>query len=316
MATLRTAYALGLAVFGGSAAGANPDPQSFRDCRACPEMVVIPSGGFLMGSPEDETGRDVIEGPQHPVTIRRFAAGKYDVTRGEWRAFVTATHRPTVNGCQWSGPTREHEATANWQTLDFVQTDRHPVVCVTWKDAEDYARWLSARTHRRYRLLSEAEWEYAARGHTTTAYSWGSGASHAFANYGTAKCCGGFAEGHDKWLFTSPAGAFPPNRFGLYDMSGNVLQFVADCFAPAYDPNAGDGEPNRVPAKLSTSGDLAVLNGTSSCDYRVVRGGDWGDQADWIRSAARSFAPPPGPDQTLETYRSGGVGFRVARDMP
>lgn len=278
--------------------------------------MAIPGGHFLMGSPEGEKGRDAIEGPQHAITIRRFAVGKYDVTRGEWRTFVAATHRPTVNGCQWVGPTRAHEATANWKRLDFKQTDRHPVVCVTWRDAQDYAHWLTGKTHHNYRLLSEAEWEYAARAGTVTPHWWGSGPSHAFANHGTPKCCGGLVEGADKWLFTSPGGAFPPNAFGLYDMSGNVLQFVTDCFTPAYDPKSADGAPNVTAAQLSTSGDLADLNGTSSCDYRVVRGGDWGDQAAWIRSAARSFAPPPGPDDALDTYRSGGVGFRVARDMP
>ena len=316
MTSLRMAFALALVALVSSAADAKRTPPTFRDCSTCPEMIVVPAGRFLMGSPESEKGRDVIEGPQHAVTIRRFAAGKYDVTRGEWRAFVAATHRPTVGGCQWVGPTRAHEASANWEKLDFAQTDRHPVVCVTWNDAQDYTRWLSARTHRHYRLPSETEWEYAARGGTATAYSWGSGLSHAFANHGTAKCCGGLVEARDQWLFTSPVGAFPPNDFGLYDMSGNVLQFVADCFTPAYNPNAADGTANVLAAKLSTSGDLADLNGTSSCDYRVVRGGDWGDQAAWIRSAARSFAPPPGPQDKLETYRSGGVGFRIARDMP
>jgi formylglycine-generating enzyme required for sulfatase activity len=308
------ALAFALAVVSPLAPAAKP--RSFRDCKACPEMIVIPGRAFLMGSPASEQGRDAIEGPQRKVRIHRFAAGKYDVTRGEWRAFVAATHRPTISGCQWVGPTRDHEAAADWQKLDFAQTDRHPVVCVTWNDAEDYARWLSARTHHRYRLLSEAEWEYSARAGTHTAFWWGSGASHGFANHGTAQCCGGLAEGRDKWLFTSPGGAFPPNRFGLYDMGGNVLQFVADCFVPAYDPRAADGKPNRIPMKLRTSGHLADLNGTNSCDYRVVRGGDWGDQAAWIRSAARSFAPPPGPGPKLEEYRSGGVGFRVARDYP
>ena len=310
----RIAVTMGLAALCGSAAVAS-QPQSFRDCSACPEMVVIPGGKYLMGSPESEQGRDSLEGPRHPVTIHAFAAGKYDVTRGEWSAFASATKRPTVDGCQWVGPTHDHEAAANWRKLDFAQTDRHPVVCVTWRDAQDYAAWLSARTHHEYRLLSEAEWEYAARGGTTGAYWWGSGATHAFANYGMAKCCGGYAEGHDKWLYTSPVDAFPSNPFGLHDMNGNVLQFVADCFEPAYDPKASDGKAVTTPVTLSTRGDLADLNGTSSCNYRVVRGGDWGDQAAWIRSSARSFAPPPGPGESLETYRSGGVGFRVARDL-
>ena len=314
MTTLRTCFALLLVALATSAAQAKHAPRSFRDCRGCPEMIVIPGGRFLIGSPESEKGRDVIEGPRHAVP--RFAAGKYDVSRGEWRAFAAATHRPTISGCQWIGPTREHEASANWDKVDFPQTDAHPVVCVTWKDAHDYAAWLTAKTRHRYRLLSEAEWEYAARGGTVTAYSWRSGNSHAFANHGTATCCGGLVQGRDKWLFTSPVGAFPPNPFGLHDMSGNVLQFVEDCFTPAYDLNARSEKANVVPVTLSTKGDLAELNGANSCDYRVVRGGDWGDQAAWIRSAARSFAPPPAPGETLATYRSGGVGFRVARDLP
>ena len=299
-----------------SAADGRHSFTSFHDCRGCPEMIALPSGSFMMGSPEGETGRDAIEGPLHRVRVRRFAAGKYDVTRGEYRRFAKATRRPIVDGCQWSGPTRQHEATANWDHVDFRQTDRHPVVCVSWNDARDYTRWLSRKTGRHYRLLSEAEWEYAARAGTSSPYWWRSGQSHDFANHGTEKCCGGFTKGRDAWLFTSPVGAFPANRFGLHDMSGNVLQFVADCFTPSYDPKLADGSPNVMPVQLRTSGDLGDLNGTSSCDYRVVRGGDWGDRAAWVRSAARSFAPPPEPGATLSTYRSGGVGFRVARDLP
>jgi formylglycine-generating enzyme required for sulfatase activity len=294
---------------------ASNEPRSFRDCRDCPEMVVIHSGHFRMGSPANEQGRDAIEGPQHDVAIRRFAIGKYDVTRGQWRAFVAETDRPTASGCQWVGPTRDHEKTANWHKLDFAQDESHPVVCVTWFDARDYASWLSRKTHQHYRLLSEAEWEYAARGGTSTAHWWGKGPSHEFANHGTQKCCGGLAQGRDRWMFTSPGGAFPANPFGLHDMAGNVLQFVADCFAPNYDTALADGSPNLRSMKLQTTGDLADLNGGESCNYRVVRGGDWGDQAAWVRSAARSFAPPPGPDDTLVTYRSGGVGFRIARDL-
>lgn len=291
-------------------------PASFHDCVGCPEMIVIPAGQFLMGSPTTEPGHDDVESPQHLVSIRRFAAGKFDVPRGEWRAFVSATRRPTATGCQWVGPTRDHEATSSWRKLDFVQTDRHPVVCVTWQDAQDYAHWLSSKTGKHYRLLSEAEWEYAARGGSTTPFWWAKGASHEFANHGTAKCCGGLAIGRDRWMFTSPVGSFPANPFGLFDMGGNVLQFVADCFVPTYDSAPSDGSAITRSTKLQTSGALSDLSGTNSCDYRVARGGDWGDQAGWIRSAARNFAPPPGPDDSLATYRSGGVGFRVARDLP
>jgi len=315
MARLWRLAAIAAAALVASAADSRHVARSFRDCADCPEMVVIPAGTFLMGSPPDEKRRDAIEGPQHRVAIRRFAAGRYDVTRGEWRAFAVATHWSTVKGCQWVGPTRDHEATSSWQQLDFVQTDRHPVVCVSWNDAQAYTEWLSTKTHKHYRLLSEAEWEFAARGGTASAFPWSGGPSHAFANYGQPKCCGGLAEGRDRWLFTSPVGAFPPNKFGLYDMSGNVLQFVADCFEPAYDPNWRDGSARVASVTLHTKGDLADLNGTNSCDYRVVRGGDWGDQGAWIRPAARNFAPPPGPGEAIGTYRSGGVGFRVARDL-
>lgn len=314
MPMLRLVIALVLAVIAVTPAAAHG--RMFRDCRDCPQMVAIPAGHFMMGSPAGEGGRDALEGPQHRVAIRSFAAGRFDVTRGEWRAFAAATRRPTVSGCQWVGPTRNHEKAANWDRVDFTQNDRHPVVCVTFADAQDYAAWLSDRTHHHYRLLSEAEWEYAARGGTSSAYWWGKGASHAFANHGTEKCCGGFTEGRDRWMFTSPGGAFRASPFGLYDMSGNVLQYVADCFAPSYDGAPRDGSPNLRSVKLATTGDLADLNGADSCGFRVVRGGDWGDRAAWVRSAARSFAPPPGPENSLASYRSGGVGFRVARDLP
>jgi len=122
-------------------------------------------------------------------------------------------------------------------------------------------------------------------------------------------------KGRDKWIKTSPGDAFPPNAFGLYDMHGNVLQWVEDCFAPSYTDAPTDGSAYLRSEPIKASGDLKDLDGTMTCSYRVVRGGDWGDQVRWIRSAARSFAPPPGDGPKLDAYRSGGVGFRVARDM-
>jgi formylglycine-generating enzyme required for sulfatase activity len=286
----------------------------FRDCAHCPQMVAIPGGTFTMGSGANEPGHDAIEGPEHVVTVPAFAAGRFDVTRVEWAEFATATHRPSTKGCQWTGKTGpDADAASSWDDLGFPQTARDPVVCVSWKDAQDYAEWLSARTGRHYRLLTEAEWEYAARAGTATPYFWGSGDTHEHANHGTEKCCAGFASGRDTWIKTSPGDAFPPNAFGLYDMSGNVLQWVEDCFSPSYAGLPADGSAYRQGTTIAATGDLADLSGTSTCDYRVVRGGDWGDQARWVRSASRSFAPPPGPGQSLQTYRSGGVGFRVAR---
>jgi formylglycine-generating enzyme required for sulfatase activity len=189
----------------------------------------------------------------------------------------------------------------------------HPAVCVTWYDAQDYVAWLSARTGKPYRLPSEAEWEYAARAGSATAYPWGPLASHDRANYGADKCCGPRAFGADIWVNTSPAAAFPPNAFGLYDMQGNVLQWLADCLAPSYDVTPADGSAYTSDVPLQLSGRFAALNGQSSCSFRVVRGSDWGDPPSMVRSAFRNFGP--GPGATLHDYSSAGVGFRVARSL-
>jgi len=199
--------------------------QAIRDCPHCPEMVVVPAGRFTMGSPASEPERGDAEGPERQVNVRQFAAGKFDVTRGQWAAFVRATHRRTTGGCAWAGPSNgKLDPGLSWRKLGFVQDDTHPVVCLTWQDAQDYSQWLSTQTGHPYRLLSEAEWEYAARGGTATAYPWGATASHDHANYGADECCSGLASGRDQWEKTSPVGSFPPNAFGLHDMHGNVLQ--------------------------------------------------------------------------------------------
>jgi formylglycine-generating enzyme required for sulfatase activity len=274
-------------------------------------MVVIPAGSFTMGSPVSELGRYDGEGPQRRVRVRQFAVGKFDVTRGEWVAFVAATNRGTTQGCAWTGRSgMKPDPDGSWRNLGFAQDDSHPVVCVTWNDAQDYTRWLSKRTGRKYRLLTESEWEYAARAGTTTPYPWGSSASRDNANYG-ADNWGGLASGRDRWVNTSPVGSFPPNAFGLYDMHGNVLQWVQDCFASSYSGLPADGSAYEVVVHLKTAGYFSYMNGTSSCSYRRLRGGDWGDPPRQIRSAFRNWAPPPGA--TLENYRSGGVGFRVGR---
>ena len=294
------------------------DGQEFDDCAgaaSCPRMVVIPAGSFTIGSPPGEPGRFDEEGPQRKVNVRRFAAGKFDVTRGEWAAFVAATSRPTRAGCSWTGRNENKpDPKGSWNNLGFAQDDRHPVVCVSWEDTQDYVRWLSERTGHTYRLLSEAEWEFAARGGTTTAYAWGPTASHDQANYGADQCCSGLAAGRDTWVNTSPVGSFPPNAFGLYDMSGNVLQWVQDCLAMSYANLPEDGSAYEAAVSLQLSGDLASLNGKRACDFRMVRGGDWGDPPGQVRSAFRSFAPFP--EGTLWDYASGGVGFRVARSLP
>ena len=292
---------------------ASEPKKTFRDCDDCPEMVEIPAGNFLMGSPSGESGRSEEEGPQRKVTIRQFAAGKFDITRGQWAAFVSATSRVTKEGCEYSGFEEKDSARASWRNLGFPQDDQHPAVCVTWADAQDYVRWLREKTGRKYRLMTEAEWEYAARAGTATAYPWGSSINHEAANYGADQCCSGLAQGRDKWANTSPVGSFPPSAFGLYDMHGNVLQWVQDCFKGSYSGLPTDGSAFEADVQFSMSDASLRMNGVRSCSYRVLRGGDWGDPPDMLRSAFRNFAPPPG--SSLEKYRSAGVGFRVARNL-
>jgi len=291
--------------------------QAFKDCADCPEMVIIPKGTFTMGSPADEAGHALVEGPQTRVTISQFAVAKFDVTRQQWESFVKATNRAVSCGCAFSGfrdTTRKDwqpDPKASWINLGFVQDGTHPVVCITWDDTQDYIKWLSQKTGHTYRLLTEAEWEYAARAGTTTAFPWGSVPSHEFANYGADSGWTGLASGRDKWLGTSPVGSFPPNAFGLYDMHGNVLQYVEDCFTPLLSDLPADGTAYKLDVVLSMTGRYSFMNEKKSCDNRIVRGGDWGDPPQMIRSGFRNWAP--GRGFTLENYRSGGVGFRVAR---
>jgi formylglycine-generating enzyme required for sulfatase activity len=286
--------------------------EVFRDCAECPELVVIPAGTFMMGAPDGEPERQDAEGPQRRVSIRTFAAGRFDLTRGQWAAFVEATNRRVPDGCAVPRPEGYgFDPAASWRNVRFAQDDSHPVVCVTWADAQDYVRWLSQRTGHTYRLLTEAEWEYAARAGTTTAFPWGTSASHEFANYGAEEHFKGLATGRDKWEFTSPVGSFPPNAFGLYDMQGNVLQWVQDCYA-SYAGLPADGAAYETSIRL-TEGMFPFMAGTESCAYRMARGGDWADPPRMIRSAFRNLAPPP--NVTLEAYRSAGVGFRVARTL-
>jgi formylglycine-generating enzyme required for sulfatase activity len=288
-------------------------PKSFRDCPQCPKMVKIPSGTFLMGAGTTDTKSFVEEKPQHRVSIKSFSISSFDITRGEWKTFMAATSRTTSKGCDYSGLPKDQQSEASWQHLGFPQDDRHPVVCVTFQDALDYTAWLTKKTGHEYRLPTEAEWEYAARAGTTTPFPWGTAPSHEFANYGGEEHPGpGVAKGRDQWVATSPVGSFPPNAFGLYDTNGNVMQWVRDCFSPNYATAPADGSATLTDAPIANiTGDLSDLNGTRSCAYRMLRGGDWGDPPTMIRSAYRNFAPPPG--QTLEKYRSSGLGIRIAR---
>ena len=245
------------------AAGAQPAGTTFRDCPECPEMVVVPAGRFLMGSPESEEER-----PVHRVTIGYpFAVGMYEVTIEEWYACVAEGY------CSWFNE-RDDE---DW---------RRPVIFVRWEEAQGYVRWLSGKTGEAYRLLSESEWEYVARAGTTTRYWWGDEIGRNRAN------CDGCGSRWDNKR-TAPVGSFSPNPFGLYDVHGNVWEWVEDCANESYHGAPTDGsawEESGIPTR------------GMRCP-RVLRGGSWSSRPRNIRSASRLWG------------FASSVGFRVARTL-
>ena len=248
--------------------------DTFCDCTACPEMVVLPAGKFTMGSPEGERGREDDEGPQRQVTIPKpFAMGKYEVTVAQYAEFVREAKHKTGNCFYPQG--------GSWRDPGFKQTNNHPVVCVNWDDASTYVYWLSVKTGHEYWLLTEAEWEYAARAGTTTPYHFGRMILDNQANYDRNN------EG------TIAVGSFPTNAFELHDMHGNVWEWVEDCWHDDYT-----GAP--------TNGN-AWLSGCDDVDVRVLRGGSWADDPQILRSALRGF--------NVASYRFIAVGLRVARTL-
>jgi formylglycine-generating enzyme required for sulfatase activity len=248
---------------------------AFRECtKDCPEMIVVPAGNFMMGSPGNEKGRynneDDGNGRQIRVTISQpFAVSKSDVTFADWDACVS------VGGCPQEG----RAADAGWGR------GTRPVIYVSWDDAQAYAAWLSRMTGKTYRLLTEAEWEYAARAGSPTAYYWGDEIGK-----GNANCAGCSSQWDNRQ--TSPVGSFKPNAFGLYDMAGNVWQWVQDCYHPNYDGAPPDGS-------AWTSGDCS--------SGRVLRGGSWDNTPQNLRSAVR------GRFTTVD--RGSDLGFRVGRTL-
>ncbi len=272
-----------------------------------PEMIVIPSGKFVIGSPEEEIGRDRSESPQQEVRIASFAIGKLEVTIEQFKKFIESTHHITAaekaGGCWiWGddqsafGVKRKKwiwKREMNWRDTGFEQTKNHPVLCVNSVDITAYAAWLSEQTGELYRLPTEAEWEYAARAGSTTPYHWGSEISRKHSNYGNDKCCSGYADDADQWINTAPVGMFPGNAFGLSDIHGNATEWTADCWHRNYEDAPSDGE------------DWAAKRG-GSCTHRVARGGSWFDTPADIRVAHR-FRILDEPSYL--------VGFRLVRDL-
>jgi formylglycine-generating enzyme required for sulfatase activity len=268
---------------------------------ACPEMVTIPPGKFVMGSPSSEerwSGDDGREEPQHEVRIDyAFALGKHELTVDEFAAFIAETKHDTgASAYIWNGKRWEDTSGKGWRDPGFVQSGRHPVCCVNWNDAKAYVAWLNSKLGlegRRdaYRLPSEAEWEYACRAGTTTPFSFGATISTAQANYNGEFTYGAGKKGEYRQK-TTPVGSFPANAFGLHDMHGNVWEWCEDVWHASYN-----GAP--------TDGSARPAGGDSSS--RVLRGGSWGLIPQFLRSAYRGWNYPTG--------RSGGRGFRLARTV-
>ena len=300
------------------ASGAN----EFQDCTVCPVMIEIPPGQFNMGSKLTDAESQGDEVPEHTVKINySFAVGKYEVSVKEYQSFISETGTkdkgcyiretiPTMNypdeGLKEEIPAKDgsaglidwiEDADKDWESPGYPQGDDHPVVCVNWYEAVEYTSWLSQKTGKSYRLLTEAEWEYSARAGTKTTRYWDEiedFCQHAnladitlrtiFPDWKGVNCKDGSA-------FTAMKGSFKPNDFGLYDMLGNVLEMVDDCWVDNYSQTPIDGS--------------SWLNG--ECSRKTVRSGSWFDGPRILRSANRYGYYKGGRNYTL--------GFRVARAM-
>jgi formylglycine-generating enzyme required for sulfatase activity len=276
---------------------------TFRDCVDCPELVVIPAGRFRMGTDAPSAKPDAR--PAHEVTVSRFAIGRTEVTRAQYRLFASETGRGASGPCT-SDPDLDGRwqdvPAANWEHSGFPSGEDHPVTCVTWADASAYADWLAAKTGEPYRLLSEAEWEYAARAGTTSEYPWGDAGDGmcAFANGpddtvfakfpGWSRAKGAACD--DGEVFTAVVASYKANGFGIYDMPGNVWEWTADCYEPDYTRQPRDGS--------------AYTEG--ACTRRALRGGSWVYGIGDLTSAQRNGLPRPG-------QRGADIGFRVARGL-
>ncbi len=274
----------------------------FLDCDVCPEMVVVPAGSFTIGSPSGEAGRGEDEAPQREIRFDRpFAVGRYEVTRGQYEAFLKDSGHPVSGNCVTDRRKPGHwapDAATNFHDPGFGQTANHPAACVSWNDAVAYVAWLNRRTRGGYRLLTEGEWEYAARAGSATAYPWGPGIDDGCAHMNgydrvILQAKGNLYEGEtvafadcsDGYLNTAPVGSFRPNAFGIHDMIGNVGEWVTDCATTSY---ASETVPD--------------------CSKRMVRGGSWGTQPRQLRSAERIRYRPTDVDDS--------IGIRVAKSLP
>ncbi|MGY0197271.1 formylglycine-generating enzyme family protein [Leptothrix sp. BB-4] len=276
LAALTALTGLGAATSSRAAGNAAAVPSApWRDCEAvhCPWLVTLPAGSFLMGSPEKEPARLVDEGPQRRVTVAPVAIGQHEVTFAQWDACVAA------GGCP-----------AQPRDQGWGRGDR-PVIHIDFERAQRFVAWLSGVTGQRYRLPSEAEWEYAARAGTTTPFGLGERIDPSIVNMAGGFTYNGSVRGIDRQR-TVPVGSLPANAWGLHEMHGNVLEWTADCWHDDYR-----GAPKDA---------RAWLKGCSQPDRHVLRGGSWYDRASDLRSAFRGGIYPGNEPAT---------GLRVAREL-
>lgn len=262
----------------------------FKECETCPEMVVLPRGDFTMGSTASQHGHETDEAPVRKVTFStRIAVARYPVTVSEFDTFVTVTGYRPGGGCRLVEAGRwVDKSELSFRNPGFKQTSDHPVVCVNWNDAKGYTDWMTARLGGEYRLPTEAEREYATRAGTTSAFWWGNEIAPAQAAYDWSLAFGSGQRG-EALRGTMPVTSFAANPWGLYQMHGNVSEWVEDCWNDSYRAAPVDGTAWQ-------SGD---------CRRRVLRGGSWGYAPKDLRSAYREGA-------TL-SFRNFNFGFRVVR---
>lgn len=279
-------------------------PQAFSDCDGCPEMVIVPAGAFVMGSEGSVDDRPM--GPAHEVNVARsFAVGKYEITNRQYEEFLKATGYEMSPGCRSNiGGEWLEVPEAHWTDLQLGQEyePEHPVACVSWLDARAYVAWLSEKSGQRYRLPTEAEWEYAARGRASGGYPWGEDPDQGCA-YGNVYDLSADAVHDLGWrLFNcddgyptlAPVGQFLPNGFGLHDVTGNVWEWVEDCYEVFYpDDTPTDGSAYDTPS--------------GQCELRAVRGGSWLTRPSWQLLTFRGRDPV----EVRYTF----FGFRVARSL-
>lgn len=323
--------ALSAAMLAAPASAQSPEPfAAFQDCDGCPEMVALPPGAFQMGAAKADYAVPFAEAsipaelPRREVTIGcAFAIGKYEVTAGEFAAYVAATGADVGGACwirtpdqgpekgrfvgeridqpsaQPYGPTVAQIADGSPAQPGLESTDRHPAACVTRDEAEAYLAWVSEQSGRRYRLATEAEWEYATRAGAETPFFWGADSSEAcrYANFADSKSV------YQAWvaapcaeaiepLWAAPAGSYEPNAWGLHDTVGSLQEMLLDCWSENCDGAPTDGSPRL----------------DDGCETFIARGGDFELPFSSMRSGERLFYGLA----EGEWDRSNVLGFRAA----